>query len=174
MGTTHTTGPLRLYTTVKKLITLWTLRLLKNFSACTVQLYLYFPYGLYILQYLQWRYSTSKLLFPYGPYGLYRISVPVEYIYKSIPTMGPTVYREPQCQKITANLLIALWVYRIYSFMACTIQLYLYIPMGFTSCPKYQSLYSASLSLIPLWAVRAVVYLSICTTPIILYSSYGP
>ena len=45
-------------------------------SACTVQLYLYSPYG---------------------PYILYRASVPVQYSYTSTPPMGRTACTEPHC-----------------------------------------------------------------------------
>jgi hypothetical protein len=46
----------------------------QSLSACTVQLYLYSPYG---------------------PYGLYRASVPVQYSYTYTPPMGRTACREP-------------------------------------------------------------------------------
>ena len=57
------------------------------FSVCTVHLYLYTPYG---------------------PYGLYSTPVPVQYIYKSTPTMGRIECTETQCQKSRIILLIAL------------------------------------------------------------------
>ena len=57
------------------LLPLWAVRPVQSLSACTVELYLYSPYG---------------------PYGLYRASVPVQYSYTSIPTMGRTACAEPQ------------------------------------------------------------------------------
>ena len=58
------------------LLPLWALRPIQSLSACTVQLYLYSPYG---------------------PYGLYRASVPVQYSYTSTPPMCRTACTEPQC-----------------------------------------------------------------------------
>ena len=57
MGRTACTEPQCLYSTDIPLFLLWTVRTLQSLSACTVQLYLYSPYG---------------------PYGLYRASVPVQ------------------------------------------------------------------------------------------------
>jgi len=69
-------------------------------SACTVQLYLYSPYG---------------------PYGLYRISVPVQYSYTSTPPMGRTFCTEPQCLYSTAIPLLPLWAVRsVQNLGACT------------------------------------------------------
>jgi len=58
-----------LYSTAIPLLTLWAVRPVQSLSACTVQLYLYSPYG---------------------PYGLYRASVPVQYSYTSTEPMGRT------------------------------------------------------------------------------------
>ena len=78
-------------------------------SACTVELYLYSPYG---------------------PYGLYRASVPVRYSYTSTPPMGRTACTEPQCLYSTAISLLPLWaVQTVQSLSACTVQLYLYSPL---------------------------------------------
>ena len=57
MGRTACTEPQCLYSTAIPLLPLWTVRPVQSLSACTVQLYLYSPYG---------------------PYGLYRASVPVQ------------------------------------------------------------------------------------------------
>ena len=57
MGRTASTEPQCLYGTAIPLLTLWAVRPVQSLSACTVELYLYFPYG---------------------PYGLYRASVPVQ------------------------------------------------------------------------------------------------
>ena len=46
----------------RAILSLWVVRPVQSLSACTVQLYLYSPYG---------------------PYGLYRASVPVQYSYTS-------------------------------------------------------------------------------------------
>ena len=87
---------------------LWAVRPVQSLSACTVQLYLYSPYG---------------------PYGLYRASVPVQYSYTSTPPMGRTVCTDPQCLYSTAIPLLPLWALRpIQSLSACTVQLYLYCP----------------------------------------------
>ena len=57
MGRTACTEPQCLYSTAIPLLLLWAVRPVQSLSACTVQLYLYSPYG---------------------PYGLYRVSVPVQ------------------------------------------------------------------------------------------------
>ena len=67
MGRMVCTEPQCLYSTPIPLLRLWAVRSLQRLSACTVQLYLYSPYG---------------------PYGLYRASVPVHYSYNSTRPMG--------------------------------------------------------------------------------------
>ena len=57
MGRTACTEPQCLYSTAIPLLPLWAVRPVQSLSACTVELYLYSPYG---------------------PYGLYRASVPVQ------------------------------------------------------------------------------------------------
>ena len=57
MDRTASTEPQCLYSRAISLLPLWTVRPLQSLSACTVELYLYSPYG---------------------PYGLYRVSVPVQ------------------------------------------------------------------------------------------------
>jgi len=47
MGRTACTEPQCLYSTAIPLLPLWTVRPVQNLSACTVQLYLYSPYGSY-------------------------------------------------------------------------------------------------------------------------------
>ena len=97
MGCAACKDPQCLYSTEIPLLSLWAVRTLQSLSACTVQLYLYSPYG---------------------PYGLYRASVPVQYSYTSTPVwpvrpvqslsactvqlylyspMARTAYTEPQC-----------------------------------------------------------------------------
>ena len=76
MGRTACTAPQCLYSRAIPLLPLWTVRPLQSLSACTVQLYLYSPYG---------------------PYGLYRASVPVQYSYTSTPPMDRTACTEPRC-----------------------------------------------------------------------------
>ena len=73
---TACTEPQCLYSKAIPLLHLWAVRPVQNLSACTVQLYLYSPYG---------------------PYGLYRASVPVQYSYTSTPPMDRTACTEPQC-----------------------------------------------------------------------------
>jgi len=92
------------------LLPLWAVRSVHSLSACTVQLYLYSPYG---------------------PYGLYRASVPVQYSYTSTPLMGRTACTEPQCLYNIAITLLPLWAVRpVQSLSACTVELYLYSPYG--------------------------------------------
>ena len=62
MVRTDSTNHQCLYNTAINLLLLWTVQTVHNLSACTVQLYLYSPYG---------------------PCGLYRASVPVQYTYTS-------------------------------------------------------------------------------------------
>jgi len=57
IGRTACTEPQCLYSTAIPLLPLWAVRPVQSLSACTVQLYLYSPYG---------------------PYGLYTASVPVQ------------------------------------------------------------------------------------------------
>ena len=57
MGHTACTEPQCLYSRAIPLLPLWAVRPVQSLSACTVELYLYSPYG---------------------PYGLYRASVPVQ------------------------------------------------------------------------------------------------
>ena len=158
------------------LLPLWAVRPVQNLSACTVQLYLYSPYG---------------------PYGLYSASVPVQYSYTSTPPMGHTARTVPQCLYSTAVPLLPLWAIRpVQCLSACTVQLYLYSPygpyslysasvpvqysytstppMGRTACTDPQCLYSTAIPLLPLWAVRPVQTLSGCTVQLYLYSPYGP
>ena len=109
MGRTAFTEPQCLYSTAIPLLPLWTVRTVQSLSACTVQLYLYSPYG---------------------PYGLYRASVPVQYSYTSTPPTGSTACTEPQCLYSTAIPLLPLRAVRtVQSLSACTrvhFTLYLY------------------------------------------------
>jgi len=111
MGRTACTEHQCLYSIAINLLPLWAVRPLHSLSACTVELYLYSPYG---------------------PYGLYRASVRVQCSYTSTPPMGRTVCTEPQC------------------------------------------LYSRTIPLLPLRAVRPEQSLSACTVEQYLYSSYEP
>jgi len=197
MDHTAFTDPQCLYSTAIPLGPLGTVRPVQSLSACTVQLYLYSPYG---------------------PYGLYRTSVPVQYSYTSTPPMDHTACTEHQCLYSTAIPLLPLWTMRPQqSLSACTVQLYLYSPYGpyglyrasvpvhyrctstppmdhtacreplpvqyiYTStapmdhmaCTEPQCLYSTAIPLIPLWTVRSVQSLSACTLHLYLYSPYGP
>jgi len=77
MGRTACTEPQCLYTRAIPLLPLWAVQPVQSLSgACTVQLYLYSPYG---------------------PYCLYTASVPVQYSYTSTPPMGRAACTEPQC-----------------------------------------------------------------------------
>ena len=103
----------------------------------------------------------------------------------------------PCSRKSTAMPLLPLWAERpVQSLSACTVYLYLYSPygpyglyrasvpvqysynstpsMGRTACRRPQCLYSIAIPLLPLWAVRPVQSLSVCTVYLYLYSPYGP
>ena len=134
---------------------------------------------------------------PYGPYGLYRPSVLVQYSYTSIPPIGRTACKVPQCLYSTAITLLPLRAVRpAKSLNACTVQLYLYshygpyglcrasVPvqysynslptMGRTDFTDRQCLYSTGLPLLPLWAIQPLQNLRACTVQLYLYSRYGP
>ena len=97
MGRTDCTEPQCLYSTAIPVLPLWAVPPVQSLSACTVQLYLYSPYGPYGHTEPQCLYSIAIPLLPYGPYGLYRASVPVQYSYTSTPSVGRTACTEPQC-----------------------------------------------------------------------------
>jgi len=89
--------------------------------------------------------------------------------------MSRTACIEPQCLYNTAIPLHSLWTVRsVQNLSDCTVQLYLYPPMGRTACTEPQCLYSIAIPLLPLWAVRPVQNLSACTVQRYLYSPYGP
>ena len=46
--------------------------------------------------------------------------------------------------------------------------------MGRTACTEPQFLYSRAITLLPLWAIRPVQSLSVCTVELYLYSPYEP
>jgi len=110
MGRTVCTEPQCLYSTALPLLLVWAVRSVQNLSACTLQVYLYSPYG---------------------PYSLYRASVPVQYNYNSIPPIGRTACTEPQCLYSTAIPLLPLWaVQLLQSLSSRTVDLYLFSPYG--------------------------------------------
>jgi len=110
MGRMACTEPQCLYSTANPLLPLWAVQPVKSLSACTMQLYLYSPYG---------------------PYGLYRASVSVQYSYTSTPPIGHMECTEPQCLYSTAiPLLPLLAILPVQSLSVCTVQLYLYSPYG--------------------------------------------
>jgi hypothetical protein len=76
MGRTAFTEPQCLCSRAIPLLPLWAVQPVQSLSTCTVELYLYSPYG---------------------PYGLYRASVPVQESYTSTTPMGRTACTEPQC-----------------------------------------------------------------------------
>ena len=110
MCRTACTEPQCLYGTAISLLPLWAVRPVQSLSACTVQLYLYSPYG---------------------PYGLYRASVPVQYSYTSTPPMGRTACTEPQCLYKGA---LYLTFYPFKAHTCCTCQLLRQPPLD-TSLP---------------------------------------
>jgi len=93
MGRTACTQPQCLYSTAIPLLPLWAVRTVNSLSACTVELYLYSPYG---------------------PYGLYSASVPVQYSYTSTPPIDRTACTEPQCLYSTAIPLLPYGPYGLY------------------------------------------------------------
>ena len=176
MDSTVCTEPLCLYSRPIPLLPLWAVRPVQSLCACTVELYLYSPYG---------------------PYGLYRASVPVQYSYTSTPLMGRTACTEPQCLYSRAITLLPLWPYGLYR-ASVPVQ-YSYIstppmdrtaftepqclysiaipstpPMDRTTCTDSQFLYSIAIPLLPLWTVRPVQILSSCTVQLYLFSPDGP
>jgi len=113
MGRTACTEHQCLYSRAITLLPLWAIRPVQSLSACTVELYLYSPYG---------------------PSGLYSSSVPVQYSYTSTTSMGHTACTEPQCLYSRAIPLLPLWAVQPVQFLsACTVQLYLYSPCGLYS-----------------------------------------
>jgi len=101
MGRTACTEPQCLYSIAIPLLPLCSVRPVQSLSVCTVELYLYSPYG---------------------PYGLYRASVPVQYSYTSTPLMGRTAFTEHQCLYSIAIPLLPLWAVRsVQSLSACTV-----------------------------------------------------
>ena len=148
MDRTACTEPQCLYSRAIILLFLWAVRQVQSLSACTVQLYLYSPYG---------------------PYGLYRASVPVQYSYTSTQLSACTVqlyHYSPQCLYSTDIPLLPSVPVQ-YSYTSTP-------PMDRTACTEPQFLHSRAISLLPLWAVRPVQSLSACTVQLYLYSPYGP
>jgi len=110
MGITACTHLQCLYSTAITLVPLLAVRPVHTLSACTVQLYLYSPYG---------------------PYCLYTPSVSVQYSYNSTPPMGSTVFKHPQCLYSTASPLLPLWTVRpLHSLSTFTVLLYFYSSYG--------------------------------------------
>jgi len=153
-----------LYSIAIPLLPLWAVRPLQSLNTCTVQLYLYSPYG---------------------PYGLYRASVPVQYSYTSTPPMGRTAFTEPQYLYSIAIPLLPLWAVRPlqtlsavqYSYTSTPLWAvrplqtlsavqYSYTstpPMDLTACTGSQCLYSIAIPLLSLWAVWPIQTFSACT-----------
>jgi len=112
-------------------------------------------------------------------------------------TLNPHLLLVPWSRKSRTIPLLPLCTVRpVQSLSACTVQIYLYstyglyglyrasVPvqysytstphMGRTACTESQCLYSKSISLLPLCAVRPVQSLSACTVYLNLYSPFGP
>ena len=101
MSRTACSEPQCLYSIAIPLLPLWAVQPVQSLSTCTVELYLYSPYG---------------------PYGLYRASVPVQYSYTSTPPIGRTNCTEPQCLHSIAIPLLPIWAVRpVQSLSACTV-----------------------------------------------------
>jgi len=131
----------------------WVVRPVQSLSVCTVELYLYSPYGPYGLYRASVPVSRAvpllplwtvrpiqsdsactvelNLYSPYGPYDMYKASVPVQYSYTSTPPMCRMACTEPQCLYSTAIPLLPLWAVRpVQSISASTVELFLYSPYG--------------------------------------------
>ena len=110
MGRTACTEPRCLYSRAIPLLPLWTLPPVQSLGACTIELYLYSPYG---------------------PSGLYRASVPVQQSYTFPPPMGCTAFTEPQCLYSRAIPLLPIWaVLPVQSLSACT-RVHFTLPLNF-------------------------------------------
>jgi len=82
MGRTVCTEPQCLYSRAIPLLPLWAVRPVQSLSACTVELYLYSPYG---------------------PYSLYRVSVPVQGCTLPLPFLhqsGRRHYIPSKCREL--------------------------------------------------------------------------
>ena len=151
MGRTACTEPQCLYSTAIPLLPLWAVWPVQSLSACTIQLYLYSPYGpngLYTASVpVQYSYTSTPLsactvqLYLYSP-------VPVQSSYTSTPLSACTVQLylySPQCLYSTAIPLLpsvhVQYSYKSTPLSACTVQLYLYSPL---------CLYSTAIPLLPL------------------------
>jgi hypothetical protein len=111
--------------------------------------------------------------------------------------MDRKVCTEPQCMYSTAIPLLPLWtILPLESLSTCTVQLNLYSlygpyclyrvsvpvqynytstsPMDRTVFTEPQYLYSTTIPLLPLWALRPVQILSARTVQLYLYSPYVP
>ena len=74
MGRTVCTEPQCLYSTAIPLRPLWAVRSVQSLSDCTVELYIYVPYGPYGPYSLSDCTVELYIYVPYGPYGLYSLS----------------------------------------------------------------------------------------------------
>ena len=173
MGRTACTEPHCLHSTSILLLPLWVVRPVQSFSACTVQLYVYSPYG---------------------PYSLYRPSVHVQYSYTS------TTLRAVRSLATLSACTVQLYLYHPQGRMDCGEPQCLYStaiplnPYGRTDFTDPQCLYSSSIPLPPLGsyglqrlsvpvqysytsttlrAVRSVETLSACTLQLYLYHPQG-
>jgi len=96
--------------------------------SCTVQLYIYSPYGPYCLYTtsvpVQYSYTSTPPTDRTActePHCLYRTSLPVQYSYTSTPPIGRTTCTEPHCLYCTAVPLLPLWtVLPVQNLSACT------------------------------------------------------
>jgi len=154
MGRTACTEPQCLYSTAIPLLPLWAVRPVQSLSVCTVELYIYVPYGPYSLYSapasVQYSYTSTPLLAvqpvqtlsactvelhlcsPYGSYSLYRAS-------------------EPQCLYSIAIPLLPQWVVQpVQSLRASVPVQHSYTsttPMGRTACTEPQCLFKGAIYL---------------------------
>ena len=106
MGRTACTEPQCLYSRAISLLHLWAVRPVQSLSACTVEIYLYSPYGRYSL------YSRAMPLLP-----LWAVR-PLQSL--NACTVQLYLY-SPQCLYSTAIPLLPLWAVRpVQSLSACT------------------------------------------------------
>ena len=155
MGCTICTEPQCLYSRTIPILPLWAVRPVQSLSACTVQLYLYSPYGPYDLYRasvpVESAYTVQLYLqSPNGPYGLYRASVPVQYSYTSTPLWAVWPLQNLSACRVELNLYSPCGPYGLYR-ASVPVQ-YSYTstpPMGRTACTEPQCLYSRAIPLLP-------------------------
>jgi len=136
---TACTDPQCLYSTAIPLLTLCAVQPVQILRACTYSYTSTPPVRRTACTDPQCLYIMLNLYSLCAPHGLYRASVPVQYSYTSTPPMGRTACTNPHCLYSTTIPLLSLWAVRpVQSLSACTVELYLYTPIGRTACTDPQ------------------------------------